>query len=96
MKKAKGKCLSSKCQKGKTHVRETDEHGQPPKEGELSLYSGSDLDDQIERLVDPPYIANENGGSNEEGEDSDEDDLIRDIENNFNLVEQTGELIGNK
>ena len=30
---------------------------------------------------------------NEEGEDSDEDDLIKDIENDFNSVEQAGEPI---
>ena len=30
MRKAKRKCLSSKCQKSKTHVRDTGEHRQPP------------------------------------------------------------------
>ena len=95
MRKAKRKRHSSKCQKSKTHVRDTGEHGQPPEEDELSLYGGSDLDDQIDRLVDTRHIANANGGCmNEEGEDSDEDDLIKDIENDFNSVEQIGEPIG--
>ena len=58
-------------------------------------YGGSDLDDQIGRLVDTPHIANAKGGPiNEEGEDSDEDDPSKDIENDLNLVEQTGEPIG--
>ena len=60
----------------------------------MSLYGGSDLDDQIDRPVDTPHNANAKGGRiNEEGEDSD-DDLIKDIENDFNSVEQTGELTG--
>ena len=87
--------LSSKCQKSKTHVRDTGENCQPPEEDELALYDGSDLDNQIDSLVDIRHIANANGGHiNEDGEDSDEDDFIRDIENDFNLVEQTGEPIG--
>ena len=95
MRKAKRKHLSSKCQKSKTHVRDTCEHHQPPEEDKLSLYGGSDLDDQIDRLVDTPHIANAKAGHiNKEDEDSDEDDLIKDIENDFNLVEQTGEPIG--
>ena len=56
----------------------------------VSLYSGSDLDDQIDRLVDTPpsHITNAKGGRiNKEGEDSDDDDLIKDIENDFNSVE---------
>ena len=40
---------------------------------------GSDLYDQIEMLVDTPYIANEKKDSNEESEESDEDDLTKDI-----------------
>ena len=76
-------------------MRDTGEHRQPPEKNELSLYGGSDLDKQIDRLVDTPHIANAKGGRiNEEGEDSDEDDLIKNIENDFNLVEQTGEPIG--
>ena len=95
MRKAKRKRLSSKCQKSKTHVREIAKHRQPPEEGELSLCGGSDLDDQFDRLVNTPHIANRKGGRiNEKGEDSDEDDLIKDIENDFNLVEQTGEPTG--
>ena len=95
MEKAKRKRFSSKCQKSKTHVRDTCENRQPLEEGELFLYGGSDLDDQIDRPVDTPHIANVKGGClNEEGEDSDEDDLIKDIDNDFNLVEQTGEPIG--
>ena len=87
--------LSSKYQKSKTHVRDTGENCQPPEEDELSLYGGSDFDNQIDKLVDTPHIANANGGHiNEDGEDSDENDFIKDIENDFNLVEQTGEPIG--
>ena len=90
MQKAKRKHLSSKCQKSKTNVRGTYENCQPP-EGELSLYGGSDLNDQIDRLFDTPHIANVKGGCiNEEGEDSGEDEFIKDIENDFNSVEQTG------
>ena len=89
-KKAKWKRRSSKCQNSKTHVRDTGEHRQPPEKNELSLYGGSDLDKQIDRLADTPHIANAKGGRiNEEGEDSDEDDLIKNIENDLNLVEQT-------
>ena len=61
MRKAKRKRLSSKCQKSKTHVRETGEHPQPAEEDELSLYGGSDLDDQIEKLADTLHIANAKG-----------------------------------
>ena len=61
----------------------------------MSLYGGSDLDDQIDRLFDTPHIASVKSGCiNEEGEDRGEDDLIKDIENDFNSVEQTGEPIG--
>ena len=43
-------------------------------------------------LLDNPHIANAKGHRiNKEGEDSGEDDLIKDIENDFNSVEQTGE-----
>ena len=93
--KAKRKRLSSKFEKSKTHVRDTGENSQPPEEDELSLCGLSDLDDQIDRLVDTPHISNGKGGRiNEEGEDSDEDDLVKDIENDFNSVEQSGEPIG--
>ena len=61
----------------------------------MSVYGGSDLDDQIDRLVDTLHIANAKGSHiNEEGEDSDKDNLIKDIQNDFNSVEQTGEPIG--
>ena len=94
MQKAKRKCLSSKSQKSKTHVRDTCEIRQPPEEDELSLYGGSDFDNQIDGLVDTPHIGNAKWGwINEEGEDSDEDDLIKDIENYFNSAEQTGDPI---
>ena len=93
--KAKRKHLSSKRQKSKTQVRDIGENHQPPEENELSLYGGSDLDDQIDRLVDTLHIANAKRGCiNDEGEDSDEDDLIKDIENDLGSVEQTGEPIG--
>ena len=58
----------------------------------MSLYDGSDLGDQIDRLIDTHHITNAKGGCiNEEGKESDKDDLINNIENDFNLVEQTGE-----
>ena len=61
----------------------------------MFLYGGSDIDDQINRLFDTPHIASVKGGCiNEEDEDSGEDDLIKDIENDFNSVEQTREFIG--
>ena len=95
MRKAKRKRLSSKCQKSKTHVRDTGAPRQPPEEDIFPLYGGSDLDDQIDRLVDTPQIANAKGGYiNKGSEDSDEDDFIKDIENGFNSLEQTGEPIG--
>ena len=91
-KKAKRKRISSKSQKSKTHIRHTGDHRQPQEEDKLSLYGGSDLDDQIYRFVDTSHIANAKGSHiNEECEESDEDDLIKDIENYLNSVEQTGE-----
>ena len=97
MRKAKRKRLSSKCQKRRTHLRGPGENHQQPEEDELSLYGGSDLDDQIDRLVDTLYYSDcqrKGGRISEKGEDSDDDDLIKDIENGFNLAEQTGEPIG--
>ena len=95
MRKAKRKCLSSNFQKSISHIRDTGKHRQPPEEDDLSLYGWSDLDDQIERLVNTTHIACAKGdGNNEEGEDSDEDDLIKDVENDFDSVEQTKEPIG--
>ena len=61
MRKAKRKCLSSKFQKSKTHVRDTGEHRQSPEEDDLSLYGGSDLDDQTERLADTSHISHTKG-----------------------------------
>ena len=89
IRKAKRKRLSSKCQKSKTDVRDADEHRPPPEEDELSLYDGSDLDDQIEKLIDTSHIANA-----KEVRINEEDDHIKDIENDLNSVEQTEELIG--
>ena len=59
----------------------------------MSLNGGCNLYDQIERLFDTPHIVSAKGSSNEEGEESDENDFIKDTENDFNLVEQTGEPI---
>ena len=74
-------------------LRKTSEHCQSPEEDEMSLYGGSDLDDQIERLVDTSHIANANGVAIKD-EESDEDELIKDSENDFNWVEQ-GEIGSN-
>ena len=41
-----------------------------------------------------PHCQLKGGHINEEGEDSDEDDITKDIKNDFNLVEKTGEPIG--
>ena len=73
-----------KCQKCKTHVRETAERHQPPEEDELSLNGDSDSDScQCKE------------GSNEQVEEgSDEDGLKKDIENDVNFAEQTGKPIG--
>ena len=92
--KDKGKCVTN-FNIIKKIVRETgDTH--PPAEDELSLYGGSDLDEQIDRLVDTTNgqvnFANHNDES--EPEESDEDDLIKDIANDFSAVEKTGPPIG--
>ena len=79
MRKTKRKRLSSKCQKSKTHVRDIGENRQPPEED-----GGSDLDDQIDWLVNTPHIANaKRGRINDEGE----------VKTDLNWVEQTGEPI---
>ena len=91
--KAKRKRLSSsKSQSKKKHIRDsaTSRH----QDDEISLYGGSDLDEQIDRLVDKGPNANAKEGSNYD-EVSDEDDLIKDIENDFCSVEKTGEPIDN-
>ena len=94
MRKSKRKRLSYKCKKNKKHVRETGKSRQPPEEDELCLYGGSELDGQIKRLIDTPHTANAKRGSNEEGTGSDEDDLIKDIEYDFNSMEETRGSIG--
>ena len=73
-------------------LRETgDSH--PSAEDELSLYGGSDLDEQIDRLVGTTKVNFENNDESEP-EGSDENDLIKDIANDFSAVEKTGPLIG--
>ena len=64
----------------------------PLAEDELSLYGGSDLDEQIDRLVDTTnnHVNSANHNDESEPEQSDEDDLIKDIANNFSAVEKTG------
>ena len=61
MGKHKRKRFSSKRQKSRTQVRDTGEHCQPPQEGELSLYGWSDIDNQIERLINTLHFSNEKG-----------------------------------
>ena len=66
-------------------VRETGE-SHPPAEGKPSLYGGSDLDEQIDRLVDTtksPKVNFANNNDESEPEESDEDDLIKDIAIDF-------------
>ena len=78
-------------------IRETgDSH--PAVEDELFLYGGSDLDEQIDRLVDTTNSPKVHFTSNYESEheESDEDYLINDIASNFSAVEKTGPPIGKK
>ena len=78
-------------------IRETgDSH--PLVEDELSLYGGSDLDEQIDRLVDTTNSPKVHFANNDESEpeESDEDDLINDIASDFSAVEKTGPPIGKK
>ena len=78
-------------------IRETgDSH--PLVEDELSLYGGSDLDEQIDRLVDTTNSPKVNFANNDESEPerSDEDDLINNIASKFSAVEKTGPPIGKK
>ena len=78
-------------------IRETgDIH--PPVEDELSLYGGSDLNEQIDQLVDTinsPKVHFANTDKSEP-EESDEDDLINDIASDFSAVVKTGPPIGKK
>ena len=73
-------------------VKETgDSH--PPAEDELSLYGGSDLDEQVDRLVDStnsPKVNFANNNDESEPDENDEDDFIKVIANNFSAVEKTG------
>ena len=78
-------------------IRETgDSH--PPVEDELSLHGSSDLDEQIDGLVDTTNSPKVNFANNDESEHegSDEDDLINDIASDFTAVEKTGPPIGKK
>ena len=70
-------------------LRETgDSH--PPAEDELPLYGGSDLHEKIDRLVDTTNSPKINFANNDESEpeESDEDDLIKDIARDFSAVEK--------
>ena len=64
----------------------------PPGENELTLGGGSDLNKQIDRLVDTTKTAEVNFAIKNYGSQSgqsDEDDLIKDIANDFNAVEKS-------
>ena len=78
-------------------IRETG-NSHPTVEDELSLYGGSDLDEQIDRLVDTTNSPKVHFANNDESEpeESDEDDLINDIASDFSAVEKTGPPIGKK
>ena len=69
----------------------------PPAENELTLDGSSDLDKQIGRLVETTKNAQVNFAINNDGSESgqsDENDLIKDIANDFGAVEKTGPIIG--
>ena len=69
----------------------------PPAENKLTLGGGSDLDKQIDRLVDTTKNAHVNFAINNDGSQSgqkNEDDLTKDIANDFSAVEKTGPPIG--
>ena len=71
-------------------VRETgDSH--PLAEDELSLYGGSDLDEQIDLLLDTTNSQVNFANNNDESEleESYEDDLIKEIANHFSAVEKS-------
>ena len=64
---------------------------------ELSLYGGSDLDEQIDQLVNTnksPKINFVKNNDESAPEECDEDDLLKDIGNDFSIVEKTGPPIG--
>ena len=78
-------------------IRETgDSH--PPVEDELSLYGGSDLDEQTNRLVDTTNSRKVHFANNDESEpeESDENHLINDITSDFSAMEKTDPPIGKK
>ena len=70
----------------------------PPAEDELSLYGGSDLDEQIDQLVDTTNSPKANFENNDESgpEGSDEDDIIKHIASDFSAGEKTGPPICKK
>ena len=64
---------------------------------ELSLYGGSDLDEQIDQLVNTnksPKINFVKNNDESAPEECDEDDLLKDTGNDFSIVEKTGPPIG--
>ena len=68
----------------------------PTAENELTLDGSSDLDKQIGRLVDTTKNAQVNFAINNDGSESgqiDENDLIKDIANDFTAVKKTGPII---
>ena len=69
----------------------------PPSKNELTLDGNSDLDKQIGQLVDTTKNAQVNFAINNDGSESgqsDENDLIKDIANDFSAVEKAGPTIG--
>ena len=64
---------------------------------ELSLYGGSDLDEQIDELVNTNKSPKVNFAKNNDesaSEECDEDELLEDIGNDFSIVEKTRPPIG--
>ena len=64
---------------------------------ELYLYGGSDLDEQIDELVNTNKSPKVNFAKNNDEsapEECDEDELLKDIGNDFSIVEKTGPPIG--
>ena len=65
----------------------------PPAEYELPLHGCTDLDEQIDWLVDTtksPKVNSAINRNDSESEESDENDLIKDIANDFSAEEKTG------
>ena len=96
MRKSKRKCVTN-FNTNKKVVKETGE-SHPLEEDKLSLHSGSDLDEQIDGLVNTTKSPQVNFTSNNDSdpEEGDEDDLIKDIATNFTAVEKTGPPLGKK